>query len=321
MRKAFEKVFPSIFLWNCAMHIKRNVMDRFGTSYGDEVIDIAKTYSKTKEGMLLRQLERRSKAACEYLVGIDPKVWRASAGQGDRYMPPRYGIVTSNGVEACNAMFDDAREGSWLNSIERSLYIMARRISQLKERYKDIPSHEIVGCVESQLKKNWESAANYDVIQTHPGEFHVNYNGIHGRAGESSAHIVIPESKECTCGAWYDLRFPCKHACAWARKWGRMAYREFCEDATQYVHKGKALKFLFHINMRLVIADNIEFDGITKPNPRTPTSGRPRKKRLRRRSFFPKAEDSTYHCSNCKEAGHNILTCTRPVQHPNRDIN
>ena len=79
MRKAFEEVFPSIFLWNCAMHIKRNVQDRFGTSCGDEVIDIAKTFSKSVEAQLFERLRNKNAAAERYLKGIDPKVWRSTA--------------------------------------------------------------------------------------------------------------------------------------------------------------------------------------------------------------------------------------------------
>ena len=58
---------------------------------------------------------------------------------------------------------------------------MARCISELCIQYQDIPDVEIVGIVEHQLEKNWEEAANYDVIQIEDDKFHINYNGIWGR--------------------------------------------------------------------------------------------------------------------------------------------
>ena len=100
MQKAFHHVFPSIFLWNCAVHIKRNVQDRFGTACGDEVIDIAKTFSKTTEAQLFQRLAGKNEAAERYLKGIDPKVWRSTPKLSDIRIPPRFGIVLSNGVES-----------------------------------------------------------------------------------------------------------------------------------------------------------------------------------------------------------------------------
>ena len=120
------------------MRIKRNVMDSFGTNAGDEVIEMArhipsfdgKDIFQVLQGNTVLTLENRKPAAATYLRGIKPKVWRSSSKLEDQYMPSRYGIVTSNTVESANSMFEDATEGSWLNSIEKSIHIMAKQISQ-----------------------------------------------------------------------------------------------------------------------------------------------------------------------------------------------
>ena len=164
-------------------------------------------------------------------------------------MPSRYGIVTSNAVESANSMFEDAREGSWLNSIEKSIYIMAKRISQLRAWHRTVSNVDIVNWVEQRLKRNWEDAENYDVIEVQEGEYHVSYNGIDTATGGSSSHMVDSVNGDCSCGAWRDLGYPCKHACAWALKFAQKSHRTFFDEATEFVHKGKALKFLFHVNV------------------------------------------------------------------------
>ena len=320
MRKAFEEVFPSIFLWNCAMHIKRNVQDRFGTSCGDEVIDIAKTFSKSVEAQLFERLRNKNAAAERYLKGIDPKVWRSTAMLGDIRMPPRFGIVSSNGVESSNSMFREARHGSWMDTIESVLYIMARRISELRQKYLEVGKDEIVATVLSNLKANWGAAAGYQILQMEQDEFHVSYNGIPSETA-SRPQLVIPRIRFCTCGEWQDPLYPCRHACTWARKWAKMAYRDFFSNATDFVHKGDSLQSMFAPNIRLVILDNIDFDGISRPNPKAKRSGRPRTKRMRRRKNNG-AEDSGYCCSRCGREGHNRRTCTTdPKDFVNRDIN
>ena len=79
MRNAFRHVFPHIHLWNCAVHIKRNVIAKYGTSTGDCVVNIAKTFSKTREDELFAQLAVASQGAERYLKEIPPELWRSTA--------------------------------------------------------------------------------------------------------------------------------------------------------------------------------------------------------------------------------------------------
>lgn len=142
---------------------------------------------------------------------------------GDIRMPPRFGIVSSNGVESSNSMFREARHGSWMDTIESVLYIMARRISELRQKYLEVGKDEIVATVLSNLKANWGAAAGYRILQMEQDEFHVSYNGIPSETA-SRPQLVIPRIRFCTCGEWQDRLYPCRHACTWARKWAKMAY-------------------------------------------------------------------------------------------------
>ena len=295
------------------MHIKRNVQDRFGTACGDEVIDIAKMFSKTTEAQLFQRLAGKNEAAERYLKGIDPKVWRSTPKLSDIRILPRFGIVLSNGVESSNSMFKKSREGSWMDTIESVLYIMARRISELRQKYADVADSDIVPQILANLQSNWETAASFEILQMEQDEFHVSYQGIPGHAS-GRPQLVVPRIRFCTCGEWQDRQYPCRHACTWARKWARMSYRDFFHKYTDFVHRGESLRLLFSPNIRLVILDNVDFDGVTKPNPRVKRSGRPSSKRLRRRKKITGGKKSGYVCKRCGHKGHNIRTCRTPPE-------
>jgi len=60
-----------------------------------------------------------------------------------------------------------------------------------------------------------------------------------------------------------------------------------------------------------VSLDTVAYDGETKPPLGSKrSSGRPRTKRIRRRSLYAASEDSPILCSNCGQAGHNKRTCS-----------
>jgi hypothetical protein len=71
-------------------------------------------------------------------------------------------------------------------------------------------------------------------------------------------------------------------------------------------------KEMFKKNIFPVSVDTLGYDGLTNPPVNSKLSaGRPRTKRIRRRSLYAAAEDSPILCSNCGAAGHNRRTCTR----------
>ena len=44
------------------------------------------------------------------------------------YLPPRYGMVTSNTSETVNNMFTEARDVAWMEDLEKIVDIMSTRI-------------------------------------------------------------------------------------------------------------------------------------------------------------------------------------------------
>jgi hypothetical protein len=71
-----------------------------------------------------------------YLENIEKHRWWSSKWVHDRSLPPRFGILNSKTAESANAMFEGARNGTWLDTIVTILDIMSKGISVLREEYK-----------------------------------------------------------------------------------------------------------------------------------------------------------------------------------------
>lgn len=124
-------------------------------------------------------------------------------------------------------------------------------------------------------------------------------------------HCIDVQEQWCSCGQWQEHGVPCVDACAYFRH-----IRNQKEDDVLRDYVPQQFKFLYHqelmkSNIKPVIIDTLRKDGITRPPPATGkrTSGRPKKKRLRRRSKFTTTEESTISCGKCGQRGHNARTC------------
>ena len=95
------------------------------------------------------------------------------------FLQPRFGITSSNCVESSNSMFMPTREGLWLNTIEKSLYIMAEHISDLGRSYNGVHACVIVPRVVEILQTSWRNAAGYLCIMTN-SRCHVQFEGVEG---------------------------------------------------------------------------------------------------------------------------------------------
>jgi hypothetical protein len=54
----------------------------------------------------------------------------------DRSLPPRFGILNSNMAESTNSMFEGARNGTWLDTIETILKICASKYRRYEKKAK-----------------------------------------------------------------------------------------------------------------------------------------------------------------------------------------
>ena len=122
---ALASVFPK-----CALHIQRNVFQRFGLNAATHNCTIAKTYTVIQEENLFQSI-KKEEAVDNLKTVIRPNQWR-SAEWVDMSLPPRYGMTTSNISESANSMIDMGRRGTWLDCMHELISIMVLKIVKLR---------------------------------------------------------------------------------------------------------------------------------------------------------------------------------------------
>jgi hypothetical protein len=92
-------------------------------------------------------------AAADYIANID-NLWQSTDwnSAGERQLPPRYRIVTSNTSERVNNMFGEARDLGWLEAIDKLVAVMSTRIFQCRMKHATKDAIKIVPKVEEKLQ-------------------------------------------------------------------------------------------------------------------------------------------------------------------------
>ena len=191
---------------------------------------------------------------------------------------------------------------------------MSTRIGDCRTKYLKREDSEVVPRVAQILKACWDAAVSMAVmdIELGCGEFKVTSSEYGATADDivlsvahvspmqqQSIHVVKPGVQWCSCGAWQDCMSPCRHACAVYRKCKEVDLNYVFTNLVDKNYTFVNVKNTFKRNVFPVSLDGIKYDGVTKP-PRVASrqSGRPRTRRIRRRSEFLAAEDSLIVCSN-----------------------
>jgi hypothetical protein len=340
LKAALKAIFPRNLETSCAKHIDANVAQKYGQKCARLVCPIAKTFSTRRENYLLEQIRIIKPDAVSYLLeDLKDVVWRGTSWLDERKpLPARYGIVTSNTSESVKSMFMDARNVGWLRAVDTIIDIMSTRISKLRSKYQGKDDNDIVPRVAQVVKKRWDESAGFDIVELEVGsdQFKVVNTAQHTNSqadtedamdeddtnhsipniplvnGQRSTHILKPDNGWCTCGVWQEFHYPCHHACAYFRKWLEKDLTHVFQSEVDEVYSYHALKELFKRNIVPVVLDSVAYDGQTKPPVVTQRmSGRPKVKRIRRRSELLNAENSPVSCSICGQRGHNRRTCKK----------
>ena len=109
----------------------------------------------------------------------------------DLGLPPRYGIITSNMSKSMNNMFEKARAGSWLQSIDSILVTIFKRIATIRRENTDWAG--IIKKVVEQIKDWWDKCAGYEVYKINEGLGRFN--------------VIHPKTK-----AWQKVNYWCQRA-------------------------------------------------------------------------------------------------------------
>jgi hypothetical protein len=204
---------------------------------------------------------------------------------------------------------------------------MVKRICNCRKKYAVFADSVLLGRAEGLIKKRWEATSSMSVMELEAGSgsFTVRsctYGGAknedeemnerdkvnHSKARlplqRKSSHVVKPEETWCSCGQWQDTLLPCRHACAVYRKHKEVETTYILECLVHNYYSCNLAKEMFKKNIFPVSVDTLGYDGLTNPPVNSKRSaGRPRTKRIRRRSLYAAAEDSPILCSSCGAAG------------------
>ena len=333
LKPALRNVFPRNKETSCAKHIEANVCQKFGQECARYVMTIAKTFSFRYSNHLIDHVRMIKPRAADYIENVNDTLWRSTSWLDEENpLPPRYGIVTSNTSECVNNMFAQARTVGWLEAVESIVDVMSTRISTCRTKHMDQNPGEVVPRVAQLLKRRWDAAASITVVELERGcgDFKVaepastvqdsdrnpHLPSMPFVAGQqSNIYIVKPDLQWCTCGTWQDVLYPCRHGCAVIRKWKEKDFSYVLQNLVHPYYKFEYVQQIYKNNIFPACIENVKYDNATKPpvvNKRQ--SGRPKMKRIRRRSEFLDPEESPITCSNCGQRGHNKRTCKNQIR-------
>lgn len=322
--EALERIFPDNLSCFCTIHIARNVqLKHGGKKMAKYIFPLASTFSPSFAEELLARMSDETR---RYVEAIPSNRWRNTAWLVDTTLPPRYGVVSSNMSEAANAMFEKARDGSWLHSINVILTTMVERIAKLRETYEG--RYGVVDKVAGILRKRWEYTAQYKLIRGVAlvenkevfSVFHKQHHREEGMMGTGNSEESCRASNldlellRCDCGEWQEHGIPCVHAVVYFKEHERMSFQDVLAKVDwRYTYKTE--RELLEKNLVPVCIDRIFPDGISQPPDfalLAKSPGRPTKKRMRSRSkFATEPSKSPITCARCGKRGHNVRTCMK----------
>ena len=197
---------------------------------------------------------------------------------------------------------------------------MVERIGELSAKYSE--KHGVVAAVVDALRVGWADCAGMKVVgmdAAGAGDTFTVFEPVRGAfAVESTGYNMNVNMHACDCGMWQEHQFPCVHAIAFFKKVRKYSFEEVlaevCDEYTYEHNHG-----LFKRNFLTVCMDKLEPDKtILAPLFKKRKKGRPRKRRIRKRSrFIPSTGVGVClstgkkipRCRRCGLAGHNARTC------------
>jgi hypothetical protein len=308
---ALQQVFPDNHACYCSIHIARNTERLIGKKVASYIYQLANTFSHRESEEILTKIEEKSIQGRSYLEAIPNNQWRGTAWVDDHALPPRYGVTTTNMSESTNSMLEAARDLSWLECMDTIVKKMVERIVTLREKYRGK-----TGVVESMLgliQRRWENCAGFQVFQiADKGSLFNIVRQSRGRLEPGASYTIDVASKTCECGKWQDHAVPCIDAMAYFKLHENQTFQYVLDNHVDKQYTYGYVQELFRLSIIPVCLETISRDGETLPPTQSAakTTGRPRTKRLRKRSRFShEPEKSNIVCSRCRRPGHNIRTC------------
>ncbi|PHU01384.1 hypothetical protein BC332_31171 [Capsicum chinense] len=200
---------PQAFHRFCVRHLKSNFQSYFSNrNLSDLMWNAASAYQVRKFETLMWEIREENEETYEYLMQFLLDKWTTSHDDGKRW-----GVLTTNLSESFNSLLKKARG--------LPVTVMVRlTLEKIVERYtrKSQTAYQLVEQEElwtSSFKVKWEK--NYDSSKRHfvfywnisTGVYDVRSIQVYGTGG--NPHRVSLNDKNCDCGKWANLHFPCSH--------------------------------------------------------------------------------------------------------------
>lgn len=265
---------------------------------------------------------RLGTAVQTYLSGIPDSQWLNLAWLNEEMLPPRFGITSSNTAESLNSMFDEAREINWKSALH---LMLSKMFQQIGNRASECEGKEgVVRSVHTILLGFWEEkCAGYTLFRMGSDPEEKKYMVFEPRENAHqdvrSFNLNVNE-KSCDCGIWQCNGYPCEHACAYYKLCKEDGVFQDVLDVVSPYHTYEYEQLLHSNNFYMVCLDRIVADRTTRPPifNTTKKAGRPKKKRIRKRSrFADMPHRSNVKCRLCGLPGHNARTCPSKEDIPN----
>jgi hypothetical protein len=208
-------------------------------------------------------------------------------------------------------MFQESRNGTWLQGRHTMLSKMTERITRLREKLNDKTG--VVEKVAALVNKRWTNCAGCKVIQLEEeGSIFTVVRPSRSASENDACYNINGLNKRCDCGVWQDHGVPCIHAVAYYKLHKRMMLEQVMNDLVPSVHTYEYERSMLKKNVVPICMNTIQHDRTTLPPGVSDkrSAGRPKIKRIRKRSQHAhEPEKSNIVCSICRELGHNVRTC------------
>ena len=286
---AVNEAVPNCYPGYCVRDIVKNAM-KYKAKVAQLIWRAASTYSKKRFEECLRLIELVTPECGSYIKDIPHERWANSF-----FPAKRFGHITSNVAESCDAMMKEVRRHFPFNAVVEFLKnVSAVFNDRLQEHTRS--SSPLPSKVLETIKKATKVSSKLSVRSVRDGVFTV------GRVknGESP-RVVDTVKKTCTCGWYQEHGIPCYHACAVMMRKGIPA-EALCSDLV----KTETIVRLYSSTIYPIDSDGLDEVTLIAPDP-PKKIGRPKGKRMK--SHLEQQPLRRNRCSLCGKLGHNKRSC------------
>lgn len=307
--EAVKELLPHVEHRNCTRHIYSNLQKKHGNEAVRNAFYQASCATHAEAfKTAMRDLEKASKRAAEKMNSFEPKVWsKAFFGTHSKT------DSTENNISECfNSWILKSRYMPLIDMLTDIHDLIMERLHKKRDAMINVDCI-ILPRAKKILDEAVKGSSECTVLWDGRQNFQVKWRGI--------GFCVNLQEQTCSCRVWELTGIPCCHAVTAIQRM-RLNPIDF---VSHYFKKDAYMKTYSHCLEVLrgePFWEEVEGDTILPPPKMKKLRGRPKRQRRREgwegsvsRGKLSKLsrQGRVMHCSNCKQAGHNITKCPQPI--------